>query len=419
MNDKMELSTESIVKDRVSLFIQEAFRYGRLIGSSGLLFAIVVLFFLGIIYYQDFIDWIPEYVPIGILIAILLSIYVSKTNHRTFLKEADILFLTPVEKKMDNYFNVTRMYNFIIQAGVVTMILLLLSPLFVQKVSNETVQVWFYFIAPILLKGWNLHSNWQMMRSQERIVIHLHYACRLLFTFLFLYWIFSEGSLFVIEGYAVGGLFFILLYLSFFIFDKKMSRANTYAWYSLLNMELRLQRRFYQFVNAFVDVPQLQHQIKPRRWANFLIKGVPFQKYAANHYLLLRTFLRAGEYFGIFIRLSLIGGLLVYMLPNLYAQAILFFTFQYLIVIQIKGLGKHHQRIIWSSIFPVTEEEKAKAFSSVCFLILLIQAAIISLFFFFRVESWIHFFTIVGMAVLLCFLFSYKYIHRTKKAALK
>src|SRR5690625_1088628 len=82
--EKMDLNVGQVAKERLQHWLAEAMYYWRLIGSSGLLFTVVILLIVGMIYYEDFLAWIPEQAPILLILSVLFTYLVSRTAHRTF-----------------------------------------------------------------------------------------------------------------------------------------------------------------------------------------------------------------------------------------------------------------------------------------------------------------------------------------------
>jgi ABC-2 type transport system permease protein len=363
----MKREIEHIWQERFTLFYREASRYWSLIASSGLLFTLSILVILGVIYYNDFLAWIPVWVPIPEILAILLGFMVTKGSHRTFLKEADLLFLIPLEKKMDVYFQKTQAYNLTVQCVAVFIVLVILSPLYSNKIPVENQNLWFYFLIPLLLKGWNLHLSWIIQRIQDDNKVFYHAIFRFMFNFLFLLWFFKSGSVIFLIGFSVA----VIL---FYVYERRARENHAYHWLRLLDMERSLQSRFYSFVNFFVDVPHLQSKVKKRAWISGITKWLPFHSSQAYRYLYLKTFLRANEYFGIYVRLTIIGAFVVYWIPDVYTKGVTYLLFLFLTGIQIRSVWGHHARQFWQSIFPLPAQRQKDAFIWLHFYLLFLQA---------------------------------------------
>lgn len=346
----MNIDLDKIWRERSQHYYTDLMHYWRLIGSSGLLFTIVVLTIIGIIYYPDFLEWLPEQVPLAFLLAFLLAWFIAPASFRTLLKEADLIFLTPVENKMEVYFQKAYSYNLLVQCTAIILLLLIFSPLYHNKIALPDQPLWLYFITPLILKGWNTNLAWMLHRVHDERIRRIHTICRFVFHFLFLYWFFSHGNPYWL-------LLFAFAVLGFYLYDRQVKQNYGYHWLHLLEMEGRLEARFYQFASMFVDVPKLPGKVKRRTWINGVTKLLPFQSTQAYRYLYLKTFFRSNEYFSLFIRLTLIGTFLVYFIPNSYGKMVAYLVLLVMTSIQMKAIMLHHQRQFWFRLFPLPESE--------------------------------------------------------------
>jgi len=64
--------------------------------------------------------------------------------------------------------------------------------------------------------------------------------------------------------------------------------------------------RLYRIANMFVDVPALKERVSRRKWLDFVLSMIGEKR--TYLYLYTRTFLRSGNYFGLYMRLLVIGG---------------------------------------------------------------------------------------------------------------
>jgi|GEM_PF-871904 len=367
----MNVDIKTIWQKRSQDFLQEALGYWRLIGSSGLLGTSVILFILGVIYYPDFLEWLPEKTPVALILSILLGFLLFRAPFRTLLKEADILFLAPLEQKMEKYFNRAFVYNYFVQASGVLLVLVIISPLYVQKVSGVK-SLWLFFLVPLILKGWNLQSVWFTYRMQDERKRILHAICRFLFHSFFMYWFMTKGSLLWL-------IVFSLIILGFYFIDHQSKKNNGFNWLYLLEMEKELDGRFYSFASLFIDVPHAQSKVKKRRILAGVTKFLPFQPTHAYKYLYLKTFARANDFSGIYVRLTLIGMIVVYWIPDDYGKMIAYGIFLLMMSIQLKSLYSHHEYQFWFKLFPLPTQQLKDDFRWLTRVLLLVQSLIMFL----------------------------------------
>ena len=69
----------------------------------------------------------------------------------------------------------------------------------------------------------------------------------------------------------------------------------------------------YRIANMFVDVPALKERVARRKWLDFILSMIGEKR--TYLYLYTRTFLRSGNYFGLYVRLLALGGVILYFIP--------------------------------------------------------------------------------------------------------
>lgn len=372
----MNMDVDALFQERFKRFSEEFVRYAQYMASGGLL--IVMLFLMGLLslYYRSLVDMIPSWFPLSYVLAFVLALFVTKSPHRTFLLEADLLFLTPVETRMSRYFQKAGRYNFFIQSIGLFIVLLLLSPLYQAKTGATGGPLWFYWGVPFVLKGWNLYSSWIFLRLPDKKREQSYSLARFCFTYLVLAWVLSGGQLLTYHHVPYAGLLFILIVIWFHFKLQAIKQKHRIQWYRLLEMETRLRSRFYRIVNQFKDVPSLQNEVKTRAWLIPVTKIVSYRQSHAARQLFLKTFLRSGGYAGVYLRLLVLSALLVLVLPNVYAKAIVALLFLFMSGIQFAGLWNYHRRRNMYSLLPINEEQQKHAFLWLRRTLLAIQAAV-------------------------------------------
>lgn len=135
---------------------------------------------------------------------------------------------------------------------------------------------------------------------------------------------------------------------------------------------------FYRFANMFTDVPGLEYNVKRRKWLDWLERFIPFKQENVYTYLFLNTFLRGGDYFGLFVRLTIVGAIGIYLLPALYGKLLFVVLFLFLTGFQLVPLWKHHQNKILFNLYPVGEETKRSSFKILLFCLLAVQSLLLA-----------------------------------------
>src|SRR5699024_11588222 len=83
------------------------------------------------------------------------------------------------------------------------------------------------------------------------------------------------------------------------------------------------------------------NRVKKRNWLKFMIDRIPFAKKHTYDYLYRIAFIRSGDYLGMYMRLLLIGGLLIYFIPSDWMKLIFGMLFLYLSSYQMITLYQH------------------------------------------------------------------------------
>ncbi len=136
--------------------------------------------------------------------------------------------------------------------------------------------------------------------------------------------------------------------------------------------------RFYQFASIFTDVPQLNKQVNKRKWLTNWIEPLLHKKRATFFYLHTLAFLRGNDYFGIYIRLGLIGAFALYFIPNTYVKGAIAYIVLYMISMQLRSLWKYFLGNIIVALYPIDTEKRMNQFLRLIFILLSIQLIVFS-----------------------------------------
>ncbi|ASJ55792.1 ABC transporter permease [Brevibacillus formosus] len=375
----MKIDVDQLFRKRFRAFSVEFIRYAQYIANGGLAFVAIFLMGLLAFYYRSIIAMIPAWFPLPYAMALVIAIVVVRSPLRTFLLEADLLFLTPHEVRLDRYFRKALVYNFAIQSMVVFIVLLLLMPMYTGVVGAQGVQLWVYWGVPLLLKGWNIYSSWTFLRLPDQKKIGFYTLARFVFSYILLAWVLSEGQFLRVGpipfGVLICAALLIWLHSRMLTYKKK----HSLQWYRLLAIESGLRHRFYQFVNNFRDVPAVQHQVKSRSWLIALTKLLPYRQSTAGHHLFTKKFIRSGDFAGIYFRLILLSAFLVLILPGPYAKIIAGLLFLFMTASQIGSLWRHQQKRNGYAIFPIRDMQLKQSFSWLRMVLLCVHGAVLVL----------------------------------------
>lgn len=356
--------------ERVKAYWNEAIRYLRLIGNSGFLFTVYLLVIIGSYYYSVLLKWLPDTFPAIWIFVAVFAHFLTRGHVRTFVKQADVVFLLPYESKLDTYFRASKWYSFALQSVVLILVMVVLSPLFMKYLADQAGSVFIVLCCLLIAKGWNVLTSWEEARFQSDGERRMHFLLRAILNAVFVFLLFSgAGLLFIVS-------LFVIMLLLYFFYYQKLARALSIKWDHLIEVEERMLLSFYRIANAFTDVPKLRHQVKARRYLSWLLEVFTASKTSVYHYLFSRSFLRANDYAGIYVRLTLISAVVLAFLPTGWLQLIVMLLFMHMVTNQLSTLWYHYDTSMWVDLYPIKEGMKEKALSQLSFRLLLIMIVV-------------------------------------------
>ncbi|WP_088072819.1 ABC transporter permease [Gottfriedia luciferensis] len=355
---------------RYRSFIKEMSRYGRYIFNDHIKFVIVFAFGGGAYYYQQLLKTISPDFPIILLISFLFGLIVISGQVMTFFRGPDLHYLLPLEKKMKGYFIRSFFISYVVQAYLLLMLLGVIYPLYKKFLLGETTSFLVFMVIIFLLKGYHLFISYLHLSNKGMISRTFDYCFRFIFTFFFIYCLLSKmNSFFLLISIVILAGYALLIQIS--------SENKRVQWDRNVKLDTSRLATFYRFANLFTDVPSIQQQVKRRKWADSIINKIK-TKNAAN-YLLVRTFIRNGNYLSMFLRQVFVGGFVVYLVPTLIGKVLVGILFLYVISIQnMSILKQYNYHLLWK-IYPYANEENKKSISILLYILLLICSLVFSM----------------------------------------
>ncbi|MDY0406234.1 ABC transporter permease [Virgibacillus sp. 179-BFC.A HS] len=343
-------------KHRFSAHLKETSRYLKYIFNGHI--AVAMLFFISALafYYQRWLAELPENFPTALIIGILFAAVATYSPVRTMLQEADLVFILPAEHKMGIYFRNTLIYSFVIQLYLVLLAAAMLGPLYFATFANRQGSMYLLLLLVLLIfKAWNLLANWWMLRIRDKNIRTAEQCVRFLLNFAVFY--------FAVDGFMELASIATILFISLCLWDWRTSKQQFgLNWNLLVEKDIHRMQTFYRIANMFTDVPHLKTKVKKRQWLTSLVsKNIPLRRKATFDYLYRITFVRSGDYFGMYVRLIIIGGLLIWYVPNMWMKIIFAILFLYMSIFQMMSLYQHHRTIVWLDIYPVEKNVRQQS----------------------------------------------------------
>ncbi|MBY0123070.1 ABC transporter permease [Bacillus sp. S/N-304-OC-R1] len=386
-------------RERVNQRIKELARYSRYIFNGHIVIVLVFLLGTAAYYYQEWLKTVPEQFPAAAIMALVLGLLLTYSPISTFLSEADKIFLLPLESRLSGYFGKSIIVSFVIHAYLLFLGLGVFMPLYARVNDGDFKKYLPFLFGILIMKGINVFIRWNVQYIVENRVHIIDSCVRYAINIVFLFLLFSNAGIMYLIPEAI--LLVVLL-----LYYRKNTKNKSLKWEYLIELEERRMTSFYRLANLFTDVPKLRDSVKRRKWLDWVFGKLTFGQDQTFSHLYIRTFLRAGDYFGLFIRLTLICIVVMYFVSYGLGQAFVALLFIYLTGFQLIPLWNHHQNKLWIRLYPIDEKLKEKAFKRLLSQILYIQTLLLAVAVFTLGE---------GMAALITLIagfgFAYFFIH--------
>ncbi|MBE4906742.1 ABC transporter permease [Bacillus luteolus] len=361
------IDANKLWKHRNTQYITEIRRYLKYMFNDHLLIALIFLIGGAAFVYSGWLETLSPTFPAILIIAILLAIPLTNSQIQTLLKEPDIVFLLQVENKLTPYFQKAFLSSLVFQSYLIVLLLAAISPLYFKVTGNSFLALFVIFCVLILQKIWNLLITWNVnyfiepwARTTDRFV-------RFFINFLFVYLLLKEANFLFIVG-MIAIMIVLLLYFN------RATSSKSLNWNQLIDLESRRMMTFYRIANLFTDVPKLKERVKRRRWLDWVTGMLPYAQKNTYGHLYLRTFLRSSDYLGMYVRLLVIGGLILYFIPLGNGKILVALLFIYLTGYQLMTLWRQHSLKIWIDLYPVSKDTRLSSFLQLILVLLAVQS---------------------------------------------
>ncbi|OJG77769.1 ABC transporter EcsB [Enterococcus ratti] len=338
-------------------------------------FVLVCLFLSGGVgfYYSNWLKTlISPFQMGGIILSIFWFICLFFGKFATFTQAADIVFLLPKEKELHGYLQQAFRHSLIFPFLFLGLACGFSMPLVVVTTGQSFSYYFVYLLILWCLKG----SQLQVKRTE---LFRIEKKELMLWKF---FWGISTFLLLFISVYGwiwvslLGA--FVQIEIFYFFLWKKM--AHRLDWGKMVRTEAQRLHQIYQFINLFTDVPEIVSKVKRRSYLDPLLQKI-IKKNSENvyFYLYVRRFVRSSDFSGLFLRLLLIGGILLAGMKDVYFITTVGALFIYLIGFQLLPLYNQFRYMILVQLYPINNEQKKQAIQKLLFWLLIISAVIFGL----------------------------------------
>lgn len=371
----------NLYETRKQEWTRTTLRYTKLAANSGFMFSLYMALMIGGVYYQKALKSLPPHFPAALILTIWFTVFVVPSSIRTYIQSADLIFLLPAEAELSNYFRKAIKDSWIRQSLVLVFVAAVGMPLYLKAIDPNASHYGVVLVLLILLKAWNVFGVWCEARTQVRSI---YAVFRFLISISFIYLILIKVS-----WPLIGILLLVFIGYSWFA-ERPLLINEPLNWVYLAEEESRQAMRILRLANWVTDVPGLVLPTKPRAYLNF-IASVWNGKGKKSVYPLLyyKTFSRAGDYFGLFSRLTIVGAVLIVIVrASLILALVVFGLSLFLTAFQLLTLKRHDFPLALEGLYPIEPELRNTGFLQVTRLLMGVQTVILSLVFLLVTYEW-------------------------------
>lgn len=362
---------QALWQKRVQKHIQEQVKYLRLVFNDHFVIAIIFLLgALGYTYANAVKGLDPQAWWLKPVLSLVLLAAVSFGRLATLLKEADSVFLLPKESGLVTYLKSARLYSSWLPLIAMAFVTLLVAPLLL---ITKTVPAWHIAVALITLViikdrrfSIQLRQWYQADETQATKGLSLILDLAIIASQLY-QWLNLVGVL-----VALGLAYYQRQQLA------RVQKTQLFDWLAAVGAEDSRMGRIYRLYNLFTDVPGLSSQVKRRRYLDGLLKPIIAKPANTYLYLYARGFLRGTEFSGLYIRLVVLGGIILCFSHIWWLSLALGLLLIYLVGFQLLPFYNQYDQIIFTHLYPVSTTKRIQAFSQLMRTLLLLQALLFS-----------------------------------------
>ena len=356
---------ENIFSDRRKKEQELKLTYSKYIFNSHLIMFLIIVLGAVLINYSKWIAIASKVELYSVYTAatVVFSYYLVSIKIKTYIKEADAVFLLPLEK----YYRKVGLKT-VINSTVVHIITVIIFYFATKPITNLIGNIDRLSIIMLLIVIiWNnLLKYLQVIHYKEIIWSKL-----LLFIVIFMQLLvvfFDDIAIRIIYLISI----IVLAVFTYYIMKNAGNKLNAkdqekyvVNWNQAADYDKHRIESYLKFVNMFIDVPLSGVKVSRRKYFDILLPKLTkdnFKKENSFKYYYYRVFLRQENTVYLALRLMLLAVLVIYSFKNTYVSGLAIISYSYLTIIQLVPLYKQMSNNIWHSILPVSEDIKIKSY---------------------------------------------------------
>lgn len=370
---------DEIWNQRLNQYQSKLLKYLRYVFNDH--FVIALFFIFGAICYGyfNFIDSIrSQTISDHVVVIIALMIILQIGQLATLMQKPDIVFLLPNDYRISDYLVKARHHSMTMTALMQFGCGLITVPFLVHVLKYCWYQWIILLISQVIFK-------WGQLLFQEMKLFNLQWHSipfRLCKQGIPLMGIVVGIFISPIITLIIAGIYWLgMLYI------RSRKCYCVFHWQNAINSEERRVIRIYKFFNLFTNVPEVHQKVKRRRYLDCILPRYCQDSRQTYNYLYWRGFWRNSEYSGLFIRITLIGMLLMAFIDLKWVNFLIGILFIYLTEFQLLPLANQFYDIVFTHLYPLNVECQIRSFRKVLAKVGSIQTILFALVSFYSTRS--------------------------------
>ncbi|QUP86507.1 ABC transporter permease [Exiguobacterium sp. PFWT01] len=339
---------------RLGTWMEEVVKYSRYVANGGLLFTLYFTLIYGAFVYNNFLERIDGTFPGTWIAAGVLLLMPLGHRPRTFIQEADQVFLLPELGDIRSYMVGVRLFNLVFAALRGLLVLLVLLPLLVRTESYTSIEVLSVVVTMVMLSAAGRLAKVEGVREWTILPFALVSGACLLMDWTAWAWVPAFMP-------------FVFLHV------KRNERIPLLHW---LVLEEKSRAQFERVISWFVDLPTLKEEVRERRVLTRLLENRVLRRVDASRYVYGLRILRSNDSLDLILRLTVVALIVMWMSGGWYVGLVTP-LFVGLTALQLVPLFKRLEAISIVSWLPITRDERIAGYSWWAMRLLVIQSVVL------------------------------------------
>ncbi|AOZ91973.1 ABC transporter permease [Paenibacillus crassostreae] len=337
------MDLRNLRNERRRQFWGEIVPYLGYVMQSGVAVMFLFLFIAFSAWYTSLVQNIPIGLPIRWIMLVILLPLIVQSSFRTYLQSPDVVFLLPQESKMKRYLSGSWISGVVYKLLVLSLVFFTSWPLYIRS-EVEPKTFWTFLILIFLLKIISSYGAWKEISMVSTRASRGYRLLR---------WAVMALAMMAWIWEPVGkSLIYVLLIVITYVLSLSIPMKHLVAWERLIAKEQSQIGRVMLVLGWFVNVPERQQRVYPRRLLSNAGNRLPWRSSSAYKYLITKSFIRS-DILGIVMRAGILGVVLIWWTRGSLLGSGIYLFLLFLIGVQLSSLLRYHRESFWLNIYPV------------------------------------------------------------------